>query len=106
MKFSIKSVSPEKQSSACLVVGVFAPRKPGAAATRLDEASDGYLSRLIARGDMEGKPGTSLLLHHVPGVKAERVLLVGLGKRSEFSEKQYLAAMARQTAPCFLPRCR
>ena len=93
MEFSIKSVSPEKQGGACLVVGVFAPRKPCAAAARLDAASSGYLSRIIKRGDMEGKVGTSLLLHHVPGIKSERVLLVGLGKTGEFNEKQYLAAL-------------
>ena len=93
MEFSIKSVSPEKQGGACLVVGVFAPRKPCATAARLDAASSGYLSRIIKRGDMEGKVGTSLLLHHVPGIKSERVLLVGLGKTGEFNEKQYLAAL-------------
>jgi leucyl aminopeptidase len=43
---------------------------------------------------MEGKSGSSLLLHGVPGVEADRVLLVGLGKEREFREKEYRAALA------------
>jgi leucyl aminopeptidase len=43
---------------------------------------------------MEGKSGSSLLLHNVPGVAAERVLLVGLGKESEFGARQYREAIA------------
>ena len=93
MKFSIKNVSPEKQGSACLVVGVFAPGKLSEAAARLDAAADGGLARIIKRGDMAGQAGTSLLLHHVPGCKGERVLLVGLGKPGEFNEKQFVAAI-------------
>ena len=93
MKFSIKSVSPEKLGSACLVVGVYAARKLSAAAARLDEVSGGYLSSVLARGDLSGKAGSTLLLQQVPGCKGERVLLVGLGKAGEFQEKHYVAAL-------------
>jgi len=43
---------------------------------------------------MQGKPGTTLLLHGVPGVTAERVLLVGLGRERDFREKRYREAIA------------
>jgi leucyl aminopeptidase len=43
---------------------------------------------------MEGKTGTTLLLHNVPGVACERVLLVGLGREAEFGAKQYREAIA------------
>ena len=43
---------------------------------------------------MEGKAGSTLLLHNVPGTLADRVLLVGLGKEKEFREKEYRAAIA------------
>ena len=43
---------------------------------------------------MEGKSGTTLLLHDVPGVAAERVLLVGLGAANKFGAKQYREAIA------------
>ncbi len=89
MEFGVKSGSPEKQRSACIVVGVFEPRRLSAVAEQLDRVSDGYISSLLRRGDLEGKTGQMLLLHQVPGVLSERVLLVGCGKERELDERQY-----------------
>jgi leucyl aminopeptidase len=93
MEIGIKSGSPEKQRSACVVVGVFDHRKPSPAAEVIDQASGGYLADILRRGDMDGKPGSTLLLHNVPGVLCERVMLVGLGKEREFRDKQYRDAL-------------
>ena len=93
MEFSIKSGSPEKQRSACVVIGVFEPRKLTLPAELLDNAAGNYISDIIRRGDMEGKSGATLLLHNVPGTLCERVLLVGLGKEKEFREKEYRDAI-------------
>ncbi|WP_298441989.1 leucyl aminopeptidase [uncultured Ferrimonas sp.] len=89
MEFSVKSGSPEKQRSACIVVGVFEPRRLSAVGEQLDKISEGYISNLLRRGDLEGKPGQMLLLHQVPNVLSERVLLVGCGKERELDERQY-----------------
>ena len=93
VEFSIKSGSPEKQRSACVVVGVFEPRKLSLPGELLDSASKSHLSDIIRRGDMEGKAGTTLLLHNVPGTLCDRVLLVGLGKEKEFREKEFCQAI-------------
>ncbi len=93
MEFTIKSGSPEKQRTACVVVGVFDNRKPTLPAELVDRASNGYVTEIIRRGDMEGKLGTTLLLHNVPGTLCDRVLLVGLGKEREFREKEYRRAV-------------
>ncbi len=93
MEFSIKSVRPERQQGACVVIGIFESRKLTAAAESIDKASNGHLSALLQRGDMEGKAGTTLLLHHVPSIRSDRVLLVGLGKEKEFTDKAYTAAI-------------
>ena len=93
MEFTIKSGSPEKQRSACVVVGVFDNRKPSLSAELVDRASGGYISEIIRRGDMEGKLGSTLLLHNVRGTLADRVLLVGLGKERDFREREFRAAM-------------
>ena len=93
LEFSIKSGSPEKQRSACVVVGIFEPRKLSVAAETVDQAAQLFLSDILRRGDMEGKSGSSLLLHNVPGVEADRILLVGLGKEREFREKEYRTAL-------------
>lgn len=95
MEFGVKSGSPEKQRSACIVVGVFEPRRLTTVAEQLDQISEGYISNLIRRGDLEGKAGQMLLLHHVPNVLSERVLLVGCGKERELNERQYKQIVAK-----------
>ncbi len=94
MEFSIKSTQPGRAKTGCAVLGVFEPGKLSAPAARLDEAARGHLAGIVQRGDMEGKSGTTLLLHNVPGVSCERVLLVGLGRQAEFGTKQYREAVA------------
>ena len=89
MEFSVKNGSVEKQRTACLVVGVFEPRRLSASAEQLDNISAGYISALLRRGDIEGKVGQTLLLHHVPNIPADRILLVGCGKERELDERQY-----------------
>jgi leucyl aminopeptidase len=94
MEFSIKSASPEKQRTGCVVAGIFEGRKLTEAARAIDAASRHFLTGVLRRGDLEGKLGTSLMLHHVPQVPAERVLLVGLGRERDFHEMAYRSALA------------
>ena len=85
---------PGRGKTGCAVVGVFDSRKLSKSAADLDEQSQGHVSHVLKRGDMQGKSGTTLLLHNVPNVAAERVLLVGLGREAEFGAKQYREAIA------------
>ena len=94
MEFSIKSGSPEKQRSACVVVGVFESRKLTLPAELLDKASGGYIADIVRRGDMEGKSASTLLLHNVPGTLCDRILLIGLGKEKDFREKEFGSAIS------------
>lgn len=98
MEFIIKSGSPDKQRSACVVVGVYEPRRLSPAAELLDKASDGYLSSLLRRGDLEGKLGQTLLLHQVPNLQTERVLLVGCGKERDLGDKQFRQLVIKASA--------
>jgi len=93
VEFSIKQSSSEKQRSGCVVVGVYEGGKLSPAAQALDKAAAHRLSDLIARGDMDGKTGSALMLHNVANIAAERVLLVGLGKAAEFAARQFLDAL-------------
>lgn len=98
MEFSVKSGNPEKQRSACVVVGVFDRRKLSSAARVLDKASGGALSTILRRGDMDGEKGQTLWLYNLPNTLCERVLLVGCGKERDFDEPAYrgiIATMAR-----------
>jgi leucyl aminopeptidase len=94
LEFSINSGSPDKQRSACIVVGIFESRKLSVSATAIDSATKSFISKILRHGDMEGKSGSVLLLHKVPGIEAERVMLVGLGKEKEFGDGEYRQAIA------------
>jgi leucyl aminopeptidase len=94
VEFSIKSGSPEKQRSACVVVGVFRTSQADLPAELLDNASNkAIFPTSFAVATWKGKAGTTLLLHNVPGTLCDRVLLVGLGKEKEFREKEYCNAV-------------
>ncbi len=93
-KFSIKTGSPEKLKSDCIIVGVFSEGRLSATARILDKASRGHLSAALKTGDMEGRAGSTLLLRDLPGIASRRILLVGLGKQDEFTEKAYRDAIA------------
>ena len=86
MEFSIKALAPENKKTGCLVLGVWQGAVLTPAAQSADTASGGRLSKILAQGDLSGRSGTTLLLHAVPGIAAERVLLVGLGEQKEFGE--------------------
>ncbi|HHM04803.1 MAG TPA: leucyl aminopeptidase [Gammaproteobacteria bacterium] len=95
MEFTVKSGNPEKQRTACVVVGVFEPRRLTPLAERLDEVTEGYISNLIRRGDLEGKLGQTLLLHNAPNTLCDRILLVGCGRERELNEAAYRQIIAK-----------
>ena len=94
MEFGIQGGSLAKQRSGCVVVGVYEGRKLSPAAMELDTASRHALDQVVRSGDFEGELGTTLLLHEVPKVASERVLLVGLGRQREFFEASYHTALS------------
>jgi leucyl aminopeptidase len=94
MEYSVKSGTPEKQRSGCLVVGVYLGRKLSSAAQQIDEVTGGGISQVLRRGDHQGKAGQTLLLHHLPNLPSERVLLVGCGKDKEFNEPRFRESVA------------
>jgi leucyl aminopeptidase len=97
MEFSTKALDLSKAGqngflatkTDCLVVGLFEGQSLAGVAKALDAATKGLVARLIKLGDFEGKRGTHLMLHEVAGVGAARVLLVGLGKETEFGDKAF-----------------
>jgi len=94
MEYLVKSGTPEKQRSPCLVVGVYSGRKLSEAAAQIDAVAGGAIAAVLRRGDHQGKTGQTLLLHHVPKLASERVLLVGCGKEKEFNDARYREATA------------
>jgi leucyl aminopeptidase len=95
MEFSITALSPETAKAGCVVVGVYGRSESGRELTppakRIDQASRGALRKALP--DLQEKTGSTLLLRDLPGVTAERVLLVSLGARKEFGAAQFRDAV-------------
>ncbi|MBF8781729.1 leucyl aminopeptidase [Pseudomonas fulva] len=89
MELVVKSVAAASVKTATLVLAIGEDRRLGASAQAVDQASDGALGALLKRGDLAGKVGQTLLLHSLPGVKAERVLLVGCGKDESLGDRAW-----------------
>jgi leucyl aminopeptidase len=94
MEYFVKSGNPEKQRVGCVIVGIFDRRKPTESAAILDTVSEGPIASCLRRGDMDGKAGTTLVLHGLTGIFADRVLLVGLGRERDFDEAAFRKACA------------
>ena len=93
MEFSIKNTNPEKLAVDCIIVGVFEGSKITNAAKMIDAASNKAIASVLKSGDMQGKLCATLVLHGVTGIAAKRVMLLGLGKQEEYSEKNYRQAV-------------
>ena len=94
MEFKIKTGDLAKHKTPCLVLGVFDKRKLAEPAQAIDQASGGRLTEFLKRGDLDGETGRTLMLYDLPGIAAERVLLVGCGKHKEFTRANYRQALA------------
>jgi leucyl aminopeptidase len=93
MKFTVKSENPGAVKTGCVVLGVFERRRLSEAAGEFDKATQGLLSDLLKRGDMDGRCGQTVLVHFPRGAGCERVLLVGCGKQADFDDKRYREAV-------------
>ena len=77
MQFSTKTLSIDRLKTGCAIVPVVVGEPLGAEARALDQANSGRLAAVIARGDLQKKPGSTVMLHLEAGV--QRVLLVSVG---------------------------
>ncbi|TCT97331.1 leucyl aminopeptidase [Pseudomonas sp. LP_4_YM] len=94
MELVVKSVAAASLKTATLVITVGEKRALGTVAQAVDLASEGAISAALKRGDLVGKPGQTLLLHAVAGLKAERVLLVGSGKDEALGDRTWRKLVA------------
>ena len=69
-----------------LVVTVYQGEKADEGALKeLDERTGGIVSEMLGTDEMRGKQGDMVYVHRPGKLRAERLLLVGAGKREEFS---------------------
>jgi len=87
MKIDIITASPLKHSSPALVIGCFEDARDELF-TACDSALDGCLGRLAASREFNGKVNSTRLVHTQGKLPAERLLLVGLGKKGELDDER------------------
>lgn len=69
-----------------LVVNLFeGVKSPGGATAAVDDALFGAIRKLIQAGELTGKWGEQTLVHTLGKLPVVRVLIMGLGKREEFT---------------------
>ncbi len=94
MEFTTKTGDIANQKTPCLVLGVFEKHKFTGSTEAMDTASGGRLTELWKKGDLDGEAGRTLMLYDLPGVAAERVLLIDFGKKKAFNRANYRKTLA------------
>lgn len=84
MQFSVKTGDIAGFQTDCVVLGVFQDRELTDSGKALDKAAGGAITSAMKDDGFKGRSGETQLVLRAPGIKAKRVLLVGLGKRDEF----------------------
>ncbi|MDT8437518.1 MAG: leucyl aminopeptidase [Wenzhouxiangellaceae bacterium] len=90
MHFHLSSQAPESLDVGCLIIGVFRDIDVAEQWPALDKASSGALSALHQAGEFKLATGACALIHQPAGLAAQRLLVVGLGKRSAFDDAVYV----------------
>jgi leucyl aminopeptidase len=84
MKVEARSADSLKHAAPALVIGC-CEDAADAVFTACDAALDGWLQRMRSGKEFTAKPGTSRLIYSFGRLPAERLLLVGLGKKAELT---------------------
>ncbi len=85
MELTVQVRDITRVETPALVVNVFyGQEKPAGATAAVDRALGGFLGELMAAGEITGKEGEVTVLHTRGAIPAERVAVVGLGKREKF----------------------
>jgi leucyl aminopeptidase len=97
MEITLATGAAAQLEAGALVSYAFEQEKPvEGALAELDKAAGGALGRLAESRELTGKSLEMTLLHYPAGIKAERLLVVGAGKKEKFSaaELRKIAAAA------------
>ncbi len=93
MEYFTTTSAASRRAVDCVIVGIYERNRLGSAAADIDKASGGALKRLLKTGDISGQLGRCAVLNDLEGVKAPRVVVVGLGKISAFNITRFRKAL-------------
>src|ERR1700757_4911878 len=89
MKANLLLTNPAQVETECLVVVALdrgSKDKPEIALEASDDAVKKAAAEVIASGELTGRNFETTLLHHPAGLKAKRLLVLGGGKSTKFSQ--------------------
>src|SRR5579872_4520218 len=107
MKIRVQQLALKDATTPLLVVAHFEGEEPRDGLAEINSSLDNVVSKLIADGELTGKLNESLLLHTFGRLKADRVLIVGLGKRADLTQdrvRQAAGAAAKRARRLKLPQ--
>ncbi len=92
MQYFVTSDALASQQTDCLAVAIYDQAELSPSAAQLDEDTQGAIQRVLDTGDISGKAGQTLFLHHPAGISSPRILLVGVGKKGKTTENDFNTA--------------
>ena len=98
MDINVTNTDPATVKTGCLIIPVSNQSTLTGSAARVDEACDGLITRVLKQGDLKDKPGSTLMLHDLPQIKANRLLLISTGPESAGAASFDLIANAQAKA--------
>jgi leucyl aminopeptidase len=93
MDYFTTTSAASRRAAGCLIIGIYEDGTFGQAAAEIDAAGDGILTRLYKSGDISGKLCESRVLASLDGVRAERIVVAGLGKKNKFGISEFRQAI-------------
>ncbi|MEO1955101.1 MAG: M17 family peptidase N-terminal domain-containing protein, partial [Gammaproteobacteria bacterium] len=85
-----QSKNLEKVKTMALILGNYEAKSVNGSLKKLDTLSKGVLKKLIRRNELQGKLGQSLYIASLEGTQAERVYMVGCGKKTSTLSKDQI----------------
>lgn len=92
MKVELVQHDPAAIISQCLIIGIFDKGEQTSSSQLVDKSSNNQITAIIERGDFTGEAGQIIVLHHIQGIKAERVMLIGLGEKAKLTPSGFYKA--------------
>ncbi len=93
MEFPVKTGAPARLQTECAILPVFDDRQLHGATKDFDRAARGAITKLVRGGDALPRLGAVTMVHRTQGTAAARWLLVGCGKRTDFTTKRLTTAL-------------
>ena len=90
MNFTIKTAALQNITTSCMILGVYQNKALPEVTAEVNKLTHRALGNIIEAGDISGTLGQTLLIHNPEGVRAKRLLLVGLGKKGELDLKKFI----------------